>query len=138
MKRSPIAPAALQGLLSGMTQDALHRLERGFQQQEGILLGGGKSGSNVGGCHGDQRQYGAATGPSPAEARHQEDLRLERSEPANRDEWLLRLASVPFSDQESFYLLLFIRCKKKICFYSIRLYSRCCASIFRDIFHEQR
>ena len=73
-----INPAALQGLLRGMPQDALHRLERGFQLQEWIFLGRGKSGSNVGGCHGDQRQCGAAMGPSPGEARHQEGLRLER------------------------------------------------------------
>ena len=34
---------ALQRLQSGMPQDALHRLERGFQQQEWILLRGSKT-----------------------------------------------------------------------------------------------
>ena len=38
-----IDPAALQRPLIGMTQQALHRLERGFQQQEWILLRGAKT-----------------------------------------------------------------------------------------------
>ena len=38
-----IDPAALQRPLIGMTQQALHRLERGFQQQKWILLRGAKT-----------------------------------------------------------------------------------------------